>query len=119
MQSPMSSASAPNPLGASIRGSAVPAPSRPEIVKPAPTKPRPSGLWWGLIALAIVAGVGVYWNRNQAEPEKGGGPTATAVRTATLAVGDLHRTVRLGGTVQAERFAGLLAPLLRGSRSSF
>jgi biotin carboxyl carrier protein len=39
------------------------------------------------------------------------------VRTATITTGDLERTIRVSGVVQAERFAALMAPRLRGSRS--
>ncbi len=40
------------------------------------------------------------------------------VRTATIASGDLERTIRVSGVVQAERFASLMAPRLRGSRGA-
>src|SRR5580693_4963634 len=102
----MSSASVPNPLG----GGALPqqTPPRPEIVKPAPPKPRPRALGWGLAALAILAGVGLYWNRGRVPPENGGGgPSVAAFRTAVVSYGELKRTVRLGGSIQAERFAAL------------
>src|SRR5580704_9498396 len=110
----MSSASVPNPLG----DGALPqqTPSRPEIVKPLPPKPRSRAIGWVLAALAIVAGAVVYVNRK--EPENGGGGASLALRTAVISSGELKRTVRLGGSIQAERFAALLAPQLHGSRSS-
>ena len=49
---------------------------------------------------------------------KGAGAPVAAVRTAVVAVGDLHRTVRLGGTIRAERFVAVLAPRLSGDRGS-
>ena len=54
--------------------------------------------------------------------ELAGAKTATqenvvVVRTATITTGDLERTIRVSGVVQAERFAALMAPRLRGSRS--
>lgn len=40
------------------------------------------------------------------------------VPVVTVAVGDLHRTVRVTGTVAAKNFAALLAPRIQGSRSN-
>src|SRR5215469_8017378 len=100
----MSSASVPDPL----RGGALPqqAPSRPEIVKPVPPKPRPRALGWGLALAAILAGGGLYWNHSRTPTENGGGgPSTAAFRTAVVSVGELKRTVRLTGSIQAERFA--------------
>src|ERR1700730_14033484 len=113
----MSSASVPNPLG----GEALPQPSRPEIVKPIPPKRRPRALAWGLAALAIIAGAALYLNlnRDRVPPENGGGGLSVAAfRTAVIATGELKRTLRLSGTIQAERFAALLAPQLHGNRGS-
>jgi biotin carboxyl carrier protein len=55
--------------------------------------------------------------------ELAGAKTATqenvvVVRTATITTGDLERTIRVSGVVQAERFAALMAPRLRGSRGA-
>src|SRR6266851_3729403 len=113
----MSSASLPNPLGGALPERA---PSRPEIVKPVPPKPRPRGVWWGLAALAIVGGIGAYLNGGRVPPgERGGGSSASVFRTAAISFGDLQRTLRVTGSISAERFAGVIAPQLRGSRSSY
>src|SRR5882724_11640489 len=122
MQFEMSSASVPNPLGGALpdRAPSRPEPSRPQIVKPAPRKPRPRAMWWGLAALAIAGAVGAYWNAGRVPPrEGGGGPSSTVFRTAAISVGDLHRTLRVTGSISAERFAAVIAPQLRGSRSSY
>src|SRR2546423_11416020 len=112
----LSSASVPNPLGRAVP---QPAPARPQIVKPVPPKPRPRGLLWGLAALALVAGGGYLWNANRVRPENGGGgPSVAALRTAVVSYGELKRSVRLGGSIQAERFAALIAPQLHGNRGS-
>src|SRR6266576_6886469 len=109
----MSSAS--NPYGNALP---LPAP-RPEIVKPVPPKPRPRGLMWGAAALAILAAAGVYVERSRVAPkENSGGPRAAIVRTAVVAVGDVHRTMRVGGSISAERFAAITAPRLQGNRGS-
>ena len=110
----MSSAS--NPFGDALPH--LPSP-RPEIVKPVPPKPRPRGLLWGGVALAIVAGVAVYLNRDRVAPkENGGGPGAAVVRTAVVTMGEVHRTLRVGGAISAERFAAITAPRLLGNRNS-
>jgi len=76
-------------------------------------------LWLGLAAAAIVAGAGLYLNRDRLAPkEGGGGPGGTVVRTAVIAAGDLHRTLRVTGVITAERFSAIIAPQLRGSRGS-
>src|SRR5262245_37474206 len=116
MQFHMSSASVPNPVGGALPQGA---PSRPEIVKPAPPKPRPRGLWWGLAALAITAGVGLYLNRDRMPTKQGGGSSSGVMRTAMISVGDIHRTLRITGSVSAERFAAIIAPQLRGNRGSY
>src|SRR5580704_7460715 len=108
----MSSAS--NPLGGALPQRT---PSRPEMVKPVPPRPRSRGLGWGLAALAIIAGAGYYLNRDRLAPKEGGTVTA-ATRTAIVAVGDVHRTLRLGGSIAAERFAAITAPRLAGNRNS-
>src|SRR3979411_1072092 len=101
----MSSAPITNPLGGALPQHA---PSRPEIVKPVPPKSRPRGLGWGLAALGGMLGAGAYWNHERVPPEKGdGGSSVAAMRTAVIATGELKRTVRLGGSIQAERFAAL------------
>src|SRR5205807_3409570 len=105
-----------NPLG----GGALPkqTPSRPEIVKPLPPKPRTRAIVLGVAALAIIAGAALYLNRDRLRPENSGGPTAATFRTAVIASGELKRTLRLSGSIQAERFAALLAPQLHGNRGS-
>src|SRR5947208_883138 len=114
MQWNMSSASAQNPLGGALP---VPAP-RPEIVKPIPPKPRPRGLLWGLAAFAALAGVGLYVNRDRISPKQGGGPGAAVLRTAVVSIGDVQRTLRVTGSIGAERFAAITAPRLLGNRNS-
>jgi len=61
-----------------------------------------------LAALAIVGGIGAYLNGRHLPPrEGGGGPSATVFRTAAVSFGDLHRTLRVTGSISAERFAGV------------
>src|SRR5260370_39376371 len=117
MRFQMSSASLPNPLGGALPERA---PSRPEIVKPVPPKPRPRGVWWGLAALAIVGGIGTYLNGGRVPPgERGGGSSTSVFRTAAISFCDLQRTLRETGSITAARLAGVIAPQLHGSRSSY
>src|SRR5258708_18541343 len=95
MRFEMSSASLPDPFGGALpqRAPSRPEPSGPKIVKPVPPRPRSRALWLGLAAAAIVAGAGLYLNRDRlAPPEGGGGPGGTVVRTAVIAARGLHRT---------------------------
>lgn len=66
--------------------------------------------------MAIVAVAGAAWiARRQTNAAK---PETAALRTATIAAGDLDRTIRVSGIVAAEKFAALMAPRLRGSRNA-
>src|SRR5690349_19875141 len=112
MQSSMSSASTP-----SAASSPAPQPVKPlpEIVRPPKGKPGKARVWIALILLAA-AGMAVYL---QTRPQKSatGKGAATITRTAGITIGDVQRTIRVTGTIQAERFAAVMAPQLRGSRS--
>src|SRR5260370_9709205 len=122
MEFQMSGGSVPNPLGGALpeRAPSRPEPPRPKIVKPVPPRPRRRGVWWGLAAVAIVGGIGAYLNGGRVPPNQGGGGSSAAIfRTAAIAFGDLHRTLRVTGSISGERFAGVIAPQLRGSRSSY
>lgn len=108
----MSSASLPRTLP----GTAAPPQSAPELVRPVPVRPRHRWRWL-VAALAIVAAAaGAAWiARRQTGAAKA---DAAALRTATIAAGDLDRTIRVSGIVTAEKFAALMAPRLRGSRNA-
>lgn len=56
--------------------------------------------------------------KTQAGAKTGGGGPVITVPVVTVAVGDVHRTVRVSGTVAAKNFAALLAPRIQGSRSN-
>jgi len=69
-----------------------------------------------LILIAAGGGSAFYLTRHGAGSPSG--KTASAgIRTATVSFGDVRKTVRVAGTISAERFAALLAPQLRGSRT--
>ncbi len=68
--------------------------------------------------IAIVAVIGAaalaYWLFSST----GGGGTGIGIRTAVAAPGKLEKTLRIGGTVAAKRFAAIRAPRSRGPRES-
>ena len=73
---------------------------------------------WG-IALAVVVlagGIGLYVNNQSQSKTSGGGPVVS-VATVAVGLGDLNASIRVNGTVAAQKFAALLAPRITGSRS--
>src|SRR6476659_6998528 len=96
-----------------------PTPLSPAVVSPAAKPPSGSKLPYILIGIVAVAGLGYglwrYQGATQAERSKAA--AVSAIRTATVAKGDIIQTLRLTGTTGAEKFASLLVPQLRGSRS--
>jgi biotin carboxyl carrier protein len=111
--SSMSSSPLPQPGGG--RASA-PAPALvPQPPAPVPHRSRKPFVLGVFVVLAIALGVGYYLNRGRPTEQGDGG--GTILRTAAVATGDLHSTVRVNGVISAERFASLLVPQVRGSRS--
>lgn len=68
------------------------------------------------VLATVVCVAGVAWIGKELWGARPATQEAVVVRTATIATGDLERTIRVSGVVQAERFAALMAPRLRGSR---
>jgi len=93
-------------------------PLSPAVVPNRPKAPRPRPWWiFGLGLIGVVA-LGYYlWTRQNPAPATAGSPGLAAVRTASIGRGNLIRTIRLTGSTGAEKFASLLVPQLRGSRS--
>src|SRR5437870_1071302 len=109
----MSSASLPSTLPGTT--APVKPPAAPELLRPVTGKTQHHRRWL-FILLAIVAVAGATWiARQQAGAAK---PETSMLRTATIAAGDLDRTIRVSGIVTAEKFAALMAPRLRGSRNA-
>src|SRR5690242_4475908 len=105
----MSSASTP-----SAATSTAPQPPKPlpEIVRPPSRRPHRGRLWLVLFLLAG-AGIALYLKLTPQKAASGKG-AATVTRTGPIVVGDVIRTIRVSETVQAERFAAVMAPQLRG-----
>jgi multidrug resistance efflux pump len=96
----------------------VPSPKVPTgpTVVPGPEKPRHTK-YWVILAVVLVIAAGVVWKLRQQKVQRATEAVAAATRTATVQVGELRRTFRVAGVIQAERSAALMAPRLRGSRS--
>jgi len=111
--------SAPLPSGTPH---AAPVPSRipgPEIV-PSPAHPKAPRTLSGIIAVVVILAVGGlawYWN---ARP-KTKGPDSTIVSVPVIAAGfgELQSTIRVAGTVAAERYASIMAPRIQGNRGNY
>ena len=113
MQPSMSSAPAPQP-----RVAPAPKPGAPTLV-PAPQKParRRFAMFAGLaVAVVILAGAAYYFQAKTGARTPGG-PEGIVVRTAAVDAGELQETIRVTGVISAERFAAVMAPQIRGSRS--
>lgn len=91
----------------------------PAIVPPKEPEKRRTALWGALLAVVVVGGgAAYYWNSNS--QQKTGGPGGfIAVPTVAVALGDLHSTIRVNGTVAARNSQALLAPRIMGSRGDF
>jgi HlyD family secretion protein len=100
----------------SVRGSGnVPGP---EPVSPRPKRRRPLfRLYWGipLLLMAVAAGH-LQYQKLRADRQVADGSGA-GIATSAVALGDIHSTVRISGTVVAERSAMIVAPRIRGSRA--
>jgi HlyD family secretion protein len=90
-------------------------PPPPATVRPAPRKPR-RGVLWAAVSIALLAGSLWQW-RARSLARESARAAAAVTRTAPVALADLRQTIRVSGTIQAERFAMLIAPQIRGSRS--
>lgn len=89
----------------------------PELV-PAPVRRRKPSLWWWLLPLILLGGVGLYWKlaRDRAARQSVAGAVAQ-VPAVAVDVRPLERTIRVSGSTRAEKYASLLVPRLEGSRS--
>jgi HlyD family secretion protein len=70
----------------------------------------------GLAVAGVLAALGGIWAWQAWKAARPVRPAAAAVRTAKVHQGRVEHTIRLTGVTAAERYAGLVAPQLRGSR---
>lgn len=114
MQSFSSSAPAPGGGTQLVPSPKVPGPT----IVPKPEPPQPKRAKWGiLLILAIVGGSAVwYWNSES----RGKAPAQIlTVPTAAIATGGLQQTVRVAGTVTADKFASIMGPRIQGNRNNY
>jgi len=74
---------------------------------------------WGILIAVLILGAGAayYW-KTQNDAKVAAKGSLISVSTAVVGLGDLHATVRVNGTVNAQNFAALMAPRILGSRSN-
>ena len=118
MSSLFGSAPAPDPgRGEPARPVIVPGPA---VVPPKqPEKRRRMALWGVLLALAVVAGGTAYYLKKQSDAKLANGGGMITVPTVAVSMGSVQATIRVTGTVAAQKFQALLAPRIMGSRSDF
>jgi HlyD family secretion protein len=91
----------------------------PSLVPPAPPTRRRAWIGGGLLALALLGAGAAYYLKQGPQTNTGGPGGIYSVQTVSVATGDLSATIRVNGTVAAERSASLLAPRILGSRGDF
>ena len=92
---------------------ATPGPLGPEPVEPRRRKSNRKSLWLVLVIAALGAAAW-QWSVSSFD---GGGTSAGAVQTVAASRGALKRTLRVGGTIIARKYAPIRAPQIRrGSR---
>lgn len=111
----MSSASAPDASQTTVP--VAPGPVRPSVVQPGRRGPRRLRILLSAGLLAVVAVAGGLYLKSRPAARKTGTAGVVSIRTTTAIAGDLHRTVRVSGTIQAEKFSAIMAPHLHGSHS--
>jgi len=74
---------------------------------------------WGILIAVLILGAGTayYW-KTQNDAKVAAKGSLISVSTAVVGLGDLHATVRVNGTVNAQNFFALMAPRILGSRSN-
>jgi HlyD family secretion protein len=84
---------------------------------PAPVHPAPGRPWKWLILLAALA-VGAYFGYRAFVAKSTNAIPVVAVKSAKVTVGNLERTVRVGGQTSAINFSNVTAPAMRGPDSN-
>jgi HlyD family secretion protein len=91
----------------------------PSLVPPPPPTRRRAWIGGGLAAIALLGAGAAYYFKQSAQTNTSGPGGIYSVQTVAVATGDLSATIRVNGTVAAERSASLLAPRILGSRGDF
>jgi hypothetical protein len=73
---------------------------------------------WGIVIAVLILGAGAaYYFKTQNDAKVAAKGALISVSTAVVGLADLHATVRVNGTVNAQNFAALMAPRILGSRT--
>ena len=74
---------------------------------------------WGILITVLILGAGgaAYYFKTQSDAKAAAKGALISVSTGVVGLGDLHATVRVNGTVNAQNFFALMAPRIQGSRS--
>lgn len=95
-----------------------PTPAKPSVVPDREPKPRRPSKWLIVLLLVGILGGLAYFLKIHGKVKTGGGPPVLTTPVFTVIAGDLHRTIRVTGTVAAKNYASLLAPRVLGSRNN-
>ena len=101
-------------------GATAPRPAlQPKLVPPAPSEPRRKRPIWVIPAAVVLLAIGylVFTRLHQAPSTAA--RIAASIPTSTASVGDVRETLRVTGTLAAEKSVTLLAPRIQGSRGDF
>ena len=99
----------------------VPRAPGPAIV-PRPVEPRRPRKLSGILVIAaivVAGGLGWYLNSRSTAKDTTGGPGIAAIPIVAVNMGELQDTVRIAGTVSAERYASIMAPRIQGNRGNY
>ena len=86
------------------------------VLRPRPRKPRGHGWWLLGIAVILISAGAFIWQRREAARRRESQRAVGSVRTATVRVGTLERSLRLTGTTSAEKYVNMVTPYLSGNR---
>ncbi|PWU12774.1 MAG: hypothetical protein C5B51_00140 [Terriglobia bacterium] len=96
----------------------VPQPIPGPVVVPRPAGPKRRRGMWALLLLVLVAAGAFAWYR-YSRPTAQAPAQVAIVPTISVTSGDLSATVRIAGTVAAERYASIMAPRIQGNRNNY
>lgn len=72
-----------------------------------------------LLIVLVLAVAGTAWYLNSRSTAKDKTATLVTIPTMVVGTGDLQTTVRIAGTVAAERYASIMAPRIQGNRGNY
>ena len=78
---------------------------------------RRTGMWGIVIAVLILGAGAAYYFKTQNDAKVAAKGSLISVSTTVVGLADVHATVRVNGTVNAQNFAALMAPRILGSRT--